>query len=339
MSKSRHQDLFGKIGVIQDDTILHICSYLTPMSITNLACVNKATNELVDDHTQTLSHSIWQLLWFRDYGDVLLGWETSRNAVLKSLRRDHDEGSNNNNCAAVNTSEQPSLATPNLANMVVNALREKNTKEFYFRFQLAFVDYILAGQNSESRCLMGIHGHIFDFTDFAPNHPGLSEPIQLECGKDVTHFFEDVRHSKGARRIAQRLCLIVDKSRLNDYTSNDNDLPCGLYCPSRNSKNLTKFLRETNTRPPSPDESHPPSLRIDNLLPMMIRPTFGSQGRIRTLQTYQRRHQYERSQLPLAKPVSDKYAVRLYYDPFLGRWRGWHWKDEGQYSQVVFTKF
>ena len=64
-------------------------------------------------------------------------------------------------------------------------------KEFYFQFQYSFVDYILACHNTHTKCLTGIHGqHIIDFTDFAPSHPGFSEPIVIKGGRDVMEYFE-----------------------------------------------------------------------------------------------------------------------------------------------------
>lgn len=228
------RDLFARMGLEQADVILHICGFLTPKSITTLACVNQATQRLVDNDSTPMCHALWQQLWFRDYGRVLFTWDVAREAILKSVELLSAAAPTKNN---------------NIGGLVSSALETKDSKEFYFRFQLAFVDYILAGHNQKTKCLMGLHGHIFDFTPFAPNHPGQSEPIVRECGRDVTDFFEDIRHSRGARRIASKLCLIVDRPSFLQE-SIDNDSPCGLYSPPRDVPNIISFLRQTKTKPP-----------------------------------------------------------------------------------------
>ena len=80
--------------------------------------------------------------------------------------------------------------------------------------------------------------NIIDFADFAPSHPGLSKPVIVEGGRDVTDYFEDIaiRHSKSARAIARRLCLVVDRSfwrkRPHEFVMSDNDA-----CPNPNGEN------------------------------------------------------------------------------------------------------
>jgi hypothetical protein len=39
-------------------------------------------------------------------------------------------------------------------------------KDFYFQFGQACMGYVLAGQNTPDRCLVGIHSNIYDNTRF-----------------------------------------------------------------------------------------------------------------------------------------------------------------------------
>ena len=57
------------------------------------------------------------------------------------------------------------------------------------------MDYVLAGHNAHTKCLLGIHGHIINFTDFSPCHPEFSEPRIVVEGRrdDVMEYFEDVK--------------------------------------------------------------------------------------------------------------------------------------------------
>jgi hypothetical protein len=313
------RDLFAQSGLLQDDVIIHICGFLTPRSVTTLACVNRATRKLIDDNSNKLSRPLWQSLWFRDYGRILLTWDVSRETIFQSLM--------------AGQSPMGALSsTTNIGALVSNALTTRNTKEFYFRFQLAFVDYILAGRNQNMKCLMGLHGHIFDFTEFAPSHPGLSEPIVRECGQDVTGFFEDIRHSKGARRIACKLCLIVDRSC---FQVSNNDFPCGLYCPPRDIPNMLSFLRQTNTRPPPGDPNVGSSLHEKVILPMRGKSSTWRQ-QPRTLEKFGTRHKLARKLALTKTPGVADNAIRPYYDPFVGKWKGWYTGNQWNTFHVDF---
>lgn len=127
------------------------------------------------------SVSLWKTLWQRDYGWLLESWDIGRQARERS---------------GVN----PSFS-----------------KDFYFKFSLSFINYVLAGQNTADSCFVGLYGHIFDFEPFLTSHPGSPETVLVQSGTDATEFFEIMRHSKGARRIAQTLCVVVDRSRRGEW--------------------------------------------------------------------------------------------------------------------------
>lgn len=299
------RDLFTRSGLEQEDLILHICSFLSPKSITSLSCVNRATNQLIEDN-RGVSHTLWQSLWFRDYGTTLLEWDVSREAFFNSITR-----------AASDQRREPIPTCTNLSALVTAALKTKNTRTFYFRFQLSFMDYILAGHNHKTKCLLGMHGHVFDFTDFAPHHPGLSEPILIDCGRDVTFQFEDIRHSKAARRIALKLCLILDKS----YCNRDE---CGLVWAPRNVQNLAKFLRQSNTRPP-PEAPNSLGFDLNAILPMKnCSPTWQQPM---TLEKFRIQH-------ALGRESMDFGNIRPFYDPFTDTWKGWYTKIQDNWKTI-----
>lgn len=72
-------------------------------------------------------------------------------------------------------------------------------KCFYSAFELEWPAWLCAGCNTEERCLVGIHGSVYDLTAFLPQHPGSKETILINAGGDATAFYEDVGHSANAR--------------------------------------------------------------------------------------------------------------------------------------------
>eukprot|EP00929_Paragymnodinium_shiwhaense_P000735 TRINITY_DN100971_c0_g1_i1.p1 TRINITY_DN100971_c0_g1~~TRINITY_DN100971_c0_g1_i1.p1 ORF type:complete len:151 (+),score=25.77 TRINITY_DN100971_c0_g1_i1:56-454(+) len=58
----------------------------------------------------------------------------------------------------------------------------------------------IAEHNSEESCWIAVNGKVYDVTRFLENHPGGPETILEVAGKDATEEFEDVGHSKAARK-------------------------------------------------------------------------------------------------------------------------------------------
>jgi cytochrome b involved in lipid metabolism len=232
---------------------------------------------LYDD---SVGHDIWKQLWYRDYGDVLLRWKVSREAFLRSLMMrsqlphisDYTDDNNDDNGSNINIdSHNHSDADGRLEVMLSKRLDEMvgmpmsmtmrtTMKDFYFLFGECYIDFVLARKNTVDECYLGLHGHVFDFTDFAEFHPGLIEPILKECGGDATYYFEDIPHSSAARNIARRLCVLVDHSVIDydnnddsdDDNSNSTSRCCGLELvldDDESSSKLKDLLRSSNTRP------------------------------------------------------------------------------------------
>ncbi|KAI0204141.1 hypothetical protein F4808DRAFT_457242 [Astrocystis sublimbata] len=57
--------------------------------------------------------------------------------------------------------------------------------------------------NSKGDLWIVIHGHVYDISDYARDHPGGVEPLTEVGGQDATSAYEDVGHSEDARDIMQ----------------------------------------------------------------------------------------------------------------------------------------
>ncbi|CAN0556432.1 unnamed protein product, partial [Ectocarpus sp. 8 AP-2014] len=78
-------------------------------------------------------------------------------------------------------------------------------REFFFEFEATWLEWLAAGQNFESSCLVGVHGRLYDITDFMYRHPGSPETLMENAGADASEFFEDVGHSLDARGLMKSL--------------------------------------------------------------------------------------------------------------------------------------
>jgi hypothetical protein len=240
-------------------------------------------------------------------------------------------------------------------------------KEFYFLFGECHVDYLLARKNTAAECYLGLHGHIFDFTDFAEYHPGLSEPILKECGGDATFLFEDLPHSTGARNIARRLCVVVNHGVVDHGVG---DPPGGRRCGLElvrdgDTVGRKRALRASNTSPPAPahavavrqDEAGQRRRQMPHLLPRGRRPrrppTLGSVRRRflleRDLQRYcdlgrsddGKKGELLRPHDSFLGKMTPEFLLRHcqfwkphhapesrnYYDPLLQKWIRWNAED------------
>jgi hypothetical protein len=161
------------------DAVVNVLSYLHPKDVVSYACVNKSARKIVEGPGE-LACTLWRDLWHRDYSWLVESWDVGRRAAQRS------------------------------------GLAPQHCKDFYFRFGLSYLNYVLAGQNTLDRCLVGLGGHIYDLTEFLDSHPGSPETVLVHAGRDATVFFESLRHTMGARRLAQSYCIVVDTSLVSD---------------------------------------------------------------------------------------------------------------------------
>ncbi|CAN0112146.1 unnamed protein product, partial [Ectocarpus fasciculatus] len=83
--------------------------------------------------------------------------------------------------------------------------KNQGWREFFFEFEATWLEWLAAGQNLESSCLVGVHGRLYDITDFMHRHPGSPETLMENAGADASEFFEDVGHSLDARGLMKSL--------------------------------------------------------------------------------------------------------------------------------------
>ena len=254
-----------KLTSLPSVVLSDVAYYLHPRDVLNLDIVLRSGIEfrtssegsdekrIIDRlYDSSVGRDIWKRLWYRDYGDVLLRWDVSREAFRHSLTR----SSAHSTSKGFGTSQTEDRLEERLSkrlDAITSVVSTTTMKDFYFLFGECFIDYVLAKKNTMNECYLGLHGHIFDFTDFAEFHPGLILPILKECGGDATHYFEDLPHSSGARNIARRLCILVDH-KVIDYSDGGNSNKrsrCGLELVTGKGdpSKLKNLLRSTNTRP------------------------------------------------------------------------------------------
>eukprot|EP00538_Stauroneis_constricta_P004868 CAMPEP_0119553166 /NCGR_PEP_ID=MMETSP1352-20130426/5978_1 /TAXON_ID=265584 /ORGANISM="Stauroneis constricta, Strain CCMP1120" /LENGTH=462 /DNA_ID=CAMNT_0007599521 /DNA_START=335 /DNA_END=1719 /DNA_ORIENTATION=+ len=253
------------------DVHTHIASFLHPRDVVKLACVSRSYRGVID--RGEVSMAIWKTLWERDYGWVLSDMDIGKEAVKRS-----------------------------------NAL-PAFSKQFYFRFGQTYLNYVLAGQNSPERCLVGLHSNIYDITPFLHLHPGSPDTLMVHSGKDATAFFEDMGHSMGARRLAKSLCIVVDRS--GDHHR------CGLYPTAKTAI--------------SPNATHHRiSMFVENDRLCKSRKEQRRKRRIGTLSHI--RERLEMEHLVATKKAEAIHAsnssilgdVNVHYDPIRQSWQAWY---------------
>jgi hypothetical protein len=253
------------------DSHVHIASFLHPKDVTSLACVSKSYREVVD--RGDTSNAIWKTLWERDYAWIVQNWIVGQIALKRS--------------------NPPS-------SFVVD-------KEFYFAFGKCYINYVLAGQNTQESCLVGLHSHIYDITNFLDDHPGSPDTLMVHAGSDCTTFFEDMGHSMIARRLAKNLCVVADMSHFEGG--------CGVRPTAHTVVNVD-------------NDHHLPRRELEageNLLRgRKQRPRSGTLQTIRdrlNKEEEQVRYRVLRGEVCCPDALA---TVTPFYDPFIQAWRVWY---------------
>jgi len=268
------------------DVHVQIASFLHPRDVVTLACVSKAYHNITHDSNNMTSVAIWKTLWHRDYAWIVFKWNIGKLALKRS-----------------------------------NCKRWSYSKDFYFLFGQSYLDYVLAGHNTFSSCLVGIHSNIYDITPFLFSHPGSPDTLMVHSGRDATCFFDDMGHSTGARKLAMSMCVVVNRSAQSESDE------CGLY--------------PTNHTVVDEDENYTLLTRLadgeDNLLKIRRR---GARTRMRnsrvaneggTLHRMQTQFLEEREQVRNRNtrkyskdPTILGHEVNTYFDPFTRGWCIWY---------------
>ena len=304
---------------------------------------------------------IWKALFERDYSWVLSDWKIGNEAFLRSMAQYKTEGSQSQE----GPTQQQSLVKSGKVlhhlvstvqgsehgsnNLTVNSIMAaswsfaathttSSMKEFYFTFAETWLNYTIAGCNSTEKCLIGLHGHVFDISNFVEDHPGSTETLLLQAGRDATVFFESMGHSLGARKLALSMCAVVNTQCVRwHFTAEEGSnsqshfhlvasgplgglvSTCGLIKPNDKSLDMKRKI-------------------VGFLIPRKrSRPRFrGGLHRVR-----ERLRREEEVQLMHAARWSNHIlgssgmfgGVHVYYDPF----RGWRWWYTDRDFQTVYT--
>jgi hypothetical protein len=268
------------------DVQLHILSFLHPKDIVTMACASKTCQQIIDEKKgcdgTSFSFNLWRTIFQRDYGWLIESWDVGRAALKRS-------------------NAGPSY-----------------TKEFYFRFSQCYLNYLLAGQNTDGMCLVGIGGHIYDLSLFLESHPGSPETVMAQAGRDATSFFASICHSAGARRFAQKLCVAVDLGFL------DRDA-CGVR-PTEEAA-CGRFRRRGDTRFSDPDVVPPPI----TYQPQMV---IQRKGTIKSIRDALQQEEAKVGRLitKITEPCLLG-EINPYYDPMEFKWKAWY---NNRHMETVF---
>lgn len=284
------------------DTTIHILSFLHPKDIVSgFGCVSKACHEFInddpwygmlDEHAVCSAPSgrLWKKMFERDYQWLLESWSIGRQAKQQSF-----ESSKN--------------------------LVLRYTKEFYFRFGLSYLNYVIAGHNSASCCLVGLAGHIYDLTGFLSSHPGSSETVLVHAGRDATSDFARMRHTNRALRLAEQLCIIVDTSLApnSNYVSGNIGVQKSERFGVRPTKQLVTFDKAT-----IPVANLPCHVDAEAPVTSLHSPTIVMKSIAKI------RIDFQKEQVKAYADACYQFGsealedVNVYYDPLLQRWRLWY---------------
>jgi len=81
-------------------------------------------------------------------------------------------------------------------------------RQFYFEFELSWVNMVTAGHDSEEFCLLGLENKVYDVTSFVSCHPGGPETMLYNSGVDSTLLFLEIGHSKSAKALLQQFLVL-----------------------------------------------------------------------------------------------------------------------------------
>ena len=184
---------------------VHLFSFLSPRDLCEFSCVSTHCAMLTDDHHcpssqliygDSTAALIWNNILLRDFNAVL-NWNIAQKAFERSL-------------AKIGISFEGTIIEFLTSTHFPN---HRSRKDFYFQFSESWINWSLAGENSEERCLVGLHGSILNMSKFLHSHPGTPETLLMQGGRDATKYFEDIGHSSSARNVALD-CVLINRNNL-----------------------------------------------------------------------------------------------------------------------------
>lgn len=332
------------VTLLPSDATIGIFSYLAPRDVLSFASTSRSTMRMLDDgfsNTNTSSQNvngssnldsallIWKALFQRDFAWILSDWHIGREALLRSMTCYNSEaiqGYRNSHRGKVlehilsivmhPTDVWNEIETSTPFTRIINT--PSSMKEFYFLFSEVWLNYSIAGCNTTEKCVIGLHGHCFDISNFVEDHPGSTETLLLQAGRDATVFFESIGHSRTARKIAMGMTAVVNGNCVNWHCA---DAP---------------LHRDTSIQSPSLGLIRPNSklLEGNKAIPGFLIPIKRSKPREQGGLYYIRQRLREEEEEELQKAQrwvnehlgSDRLfgGVHVYYDPFCSSWRWWY---------------
>ena len=322
------------VTLLPSDAQILICSYLLPKDLLSFVCTNKSSERMLDDSCENLDESsvcrdtallIWKGLFIRDFAWILTDWNIGREALFRSMAFYNDEAIQQNQnhvfshlMSIVMHSDEMWDEIEPFPPLTGNIRTPASMKEFYFLFSEVWINYTIAGCNTTDKCIIGLHGHIVDISDFVEDHPGSTETLLLQAGKDATVFFESMGHSRSARKLALGMVEVVNTQCIN-----------WKYAAASDRGRENKTCRDYRLLPPSSK-----LIRENRNNPGFLIPIKRSMPRaLGGLQVMRSRlRQEQESELSKANRWvngtlgSDALygGVQVYFDPFCSCWRWWY---------------
>ncbi|GMH96773.1 hypothetical protein TrVE_jg14054 [Triparma verrucosa] len=158
------------LGPLFPDTLILIFTYLSAKDLlTVMSSVSKGIETVVR------SNEMWLSLFREHYGE-LGPWKVAKEAYTRSR---------------------------GVGGLMSHRVKEgSDFKSFYLVFTCTWLNWCIAGHATDGSCLVGLHGSVYNLTNFLDDHPGSPESLLYRSGKDSTQFFEDIGHSINARQLA-----------------------------------------------------------------------------------------------------------------------------------------
>lgn len=351
------------VTLLPSDAQIQIFSYLPPADVLAFMCTNKAGRNLLDDGYVAAAQGddnggayvkngdtallIWKSLFHRDYSWVLSDWDIGIEAFQRSMANYHCHQQRQQPSpkagkvfrhllSTIVHSEYTMLPFGSMIAASSSIHPTTSMKDFYFIFSETWLNYTIAGCNSTEKCLIGLHGHVFDISSFVAVHPGSTETLLLQSGRDATVFFESMGHSLGARRLALGMCVVVN-GQCTRWNFTGGEEMCGslqLGAVASGPPFSTCGLIKPKCR----------SLDLKRNIPGFLIPRKRSLPRIQGALHHTRERLRREEELELVKAARWGNAslgpnglfggVHVYYDPF----RGWQWWYTDRDFNVVYIE-
>lgn len=328
------------VTLLPSDAQILICSYLPPNDLLSFSCTSKSGQKMLDDGCEHDTDGpsicrdtallIWKAQFRRDYAWILSEWDIGREALLRSMACYDKEAIQNHQSSHYRKVVSHVVSIVAHSAEMWDEVQPFNTpftgiintpatmKEFYFLFSEVWLNYTIAGCNTTDKCLVGLHGHVVDISNFVEDHPGSTETLLLQAGRDATVFFESMGHSRSARKLGLGMTVVVNSQCIHwQYTN-------AIYKEQYTQSSPTSGLLRPSSKLLGANKN------IPGFLIPIRRSRPRSQGGLQTI----RRRLKEEEEVELRKAQrwvnmhlgSDSLygGVQVYYDPFCSCWRWWY---------------